>query len=180
MPWGSSRSSARDSETLPLVAFNLADEHPYDEFDIAFQLQAERGCVPASAMPPKPRTWKMMRALVKLNLARSLVDPSRRHREAIETLEAKGPLSESERKRVQTTRATERARGLPGQPAGEDLLDQLGAIAGARNFRASSDSIAASSSPVHGHLHRHEALGGVIAVRGGLLGLGLGFLLCRR
>ena len=40
-------------ETLPLVAFNLAEEHPYDEFDIAFQLAAERGwMVPAYTMPP--------------------------------------------------------------------------------------------------------------------------------
>src|SRR5204863_4137579 len=40
-------------ETLPLVAFNLADEHEYDEFDVAFQLAAERGwMVPAYTMPP--------------------------------------------------------------------------------------------------------------------------------
>ena len=29
-------------EQLPLVAFNLAEEHPYDEFDIAFQLAADK------------------------------------------------------------------------------------------------------------------------------------------
>ena len=62
-------------ETLPLVAFNLAEEHPYDEFDIAFQLAAERGwMVPAYTMPPNAQDVKMMRALVKLNLSRSLVD----------------------------------------------------------------------------------------------------------
>ena len=92
-------------ETLPLVAFNLADEHPYDEFDIAFQLHAERGwMLPAYAMPPNAQDVKMMRALVKLNMARSLVDTLDDDiAHAIETLEAKGPVSESERKRVKTS-----------------------------------------------------------------------------
>jgi len=91
-------------ETLPLVAFNLAAEHPYDEFDIAFQLSAERGwMVPAYTMPPNAQDVKMMRALVKLNLARSLVDTLDDDlAQAIETLDAKGPVSESERKRVRT------------------------------------------------------------------------------
>src|SRR4051794_27954423 len=92
-------------ETLPLVAFNLAEEHPYDEFDIAFQLAAERGwMVPAYTMPPNAHEVKMMRALVKLNLSRSLVDTL--HEDigaAITTLEKKGPVSESERKRVKTS-----------------------------------------------------------------------------
>jgi glutamate decarboxylase len=92
-------------ETLPLVAFNLAEEHPYDEFDIAFQLSAERGwMLPAYTMPPNAQDVKMMRALVKLNLSRSLVDTL--HEDiagAIGTLEKKGPVSESERKRVKTS-----------------------------------------------------------------------------
>ena len=95
----------KDEETLPLVAFNLAEEHPYDEFDIAFQLHAERGwMVPAYKMPPNAQDVKMMRALVKLNLARSVVDTL--HVDicgAIATLETKGPVSESERKRVKTS-----------------------------------------------------------------------------
>jgi glutamate decarboxylase len=95
----------KGEETLPLVAFNLAEEHPYDEFDIAFQLAAERGwMVPAYTMPPNAQDVKMMRALVKLNLNRSLVD--RLHEDiagAIETLEEKGPVSEAERKRVKTS-----------------------------------------------------------------------------
>ena len=78
---------------------------PYDEFDIAFQLAAERGwMVPAYKMPPNAQDVKMMRALVKLNLARSLVDTL--HEDisgAIATLEKKGPVSESERKRVKTS-----------------------------------------------------------------------------
>ncbi len=91
-------------ETLPLVAFNLAEEQPYDEFDIAFQLAAERGwMVPAYTMPPNAQDVKMMRALVKLNLSRLLVDTLADDiAAAIATLEKKGPVSESERKRVKT------------------------------------------------------------------------------
>src|SRR5919197_1336382 len=76
-------------ETLPLVAFNLGDEHPYDEFDIAFQLAAERGwMVPAYTMPPDAQDVKMMRALVKLNLSRLLVNTLADDlAQAIETLE---------------------------------------------------------------------------------------------
>jgi glutamate decarboxylase len=89
-------------ERLPLVAFNLAEEHPYDEFDIAFQLAAERGwMVPAYTMPPDAQDVKMMRALVKLTLSRSLVNTLHADiGEAIETLEKKGPVSDSERKLV--------------------------------------------------------------------------------
>jgi glutamate decarboxylase len=92
-------------ETLPLVAFKLAEAHPYDEFDIAFQLAAERGwMLPAYTMPPNAQDVKMMRALVKLNLSRSLVDTLDDDiAAAIKTLEEKGPVSESERKRVKTS-----------------------------------------------------------------------------
>ena len=95
---------ARGQETLPLVAFNLAQEQPYDEFDIAFQLAAERGwMVPAYTMPPKAEKVKMMRALVKLDLSRTLVDTLADDiAAAIATLEKKGPVHESERKRVKT------------------------------------------------------------------------------
>ena len=91
-------------ETLPLVAFNLAEAQPYDEFDIAFQLSAERGwMVPAYTMPPNAQDVKMMRALVKVNLSRSLVDRLVEDMaEAVQTLEAKGPVSSTERDRVQT------------------------------------------------------------------------------
>jgi glutamate decarboxylase len=92
-------------ETLPLVAFSLAEERSYDEFDIAFQLAAERGwMVPAYTMPPNAQDVKMMRALVKLNLNRSLVDTLADDlASAIDTLEVKGPVSASERKRVKTS-----------------------------------------------------------------------------
>src|SRR4051812_15712029 len=95
----------KDEETLPLVAFNLAEEHPYDEFDVAFQLAAERSwMLPAYTMPPNAQDVKMMRALVKLNLSRSLVDTLHEDiADAIETLEKKGPVSESERRLVKTS-----------------------------------------------------------------------------
>jgi glutamate decarboxylase len=91
-------------ETLPLVAFNLAEEQPYDEFDIAFQLAAERGwMLPAYTMPPEAEDVKMMRALVKLNLSRSLADSLGDDiAAAISTLEKKGPVSEKERRLVKT------------------------------------------------------------------------------
>jgi glutamate decarboxylase len=92
-------------ETLPLVAFNLAEPHPYDEFDIAFQLAAERGwMVPAYTMPPNAEAVKMMRALVKLTLSRSLVDRLDDDiADAIETLEQRGPVSPAERAMVKTS-----------------------------------------------------------------------------
>jgi glutamate decarboxylase len=92
-------------ERLPLVAFNLAEEQPYDEFDIAFQLSAERGwMVPAYTMPPNAEDVKMMRALVKVNLSRSLVDRLVDDiAAAIKTLEVKGPVSADERARVKTS-----------------------------------------------------------------------------
>jgi glutamate decarboxylase len=95
----------KGEETLPLVAFNLAAEHPYDEFDIAFQLAAERGwMVPAYTMPPNAQDVKMMRALVKLNLNRSLIDTLHEDiASAVKTLEDKGPVSASERKLVKTS-----------------------------------------------------------------------------
>jgi glutamate decarboxylase len=93
-----------DEEQLPLVAFNLAEERPYDEFDIAFQLAAERGwMVPAYTMPPNAQDVKMMRALVKLSMNHSLVDKLADDlAQAIDTLEDRGPVSASERKLVKT------------------------------------------------------------------------------
>src|SRR5215218_5422902 len=94
----------KDEEQLPLVAFNLAEEHAYDEFDIAFQLAAERGwMVPAYTMPPNAQDVKMMRALVKLSMNHSLVDKLADDlAQAIDTLEDRGPVSASERKLVKT------------------------------------------------------------------------------
>ena len=95
-----------DQEQLPLVAFNLADpeNEPFDEFDIAFQVAAERGwMLPAYTMPPNAEKVKMLRALVKLNLTHALVSTLVDDvHQACETLEKKGGVSEQERKLVKT------------------------------------------------------------------------------
>jgi glutamate decarboxylase len=89
---------------LPLVAFNLADDVPYDEFDIAWQVAAERGwMLPAYTMPPKADHVNMLRALVKLNLSHALVHTLADDiAAACETLEKKGGASERERRQVKT------------------------------------------------------------------------------
>jgi glutamate decarboxylase len=93
-------------EQLPLVAFHLKDDVdlPYDEFDIAWQVSAERGwMLPAYTMPPQAESVKMLRALVKLNLNRSLVSALADDiAEACETLEKKGGASKTERKKIKT------------------------------------------------------------------------------
>jgi glutamate decarboxylase len=93
-----------EGEQLPLVAFNLAEEQAYDEFDISSQLAAERGwMLPAYTMPPNADKVKMMRALVKLTLSRTLVDKLADDMgEAIEVLAKRGGLDEHERKRAHT------------------------------------------------------------------------------
>ena len=59
---------------------------------------------PAYTMPPNAQDVKMMRALVKLTLNRSLVDKLHVDiAEAVETLEKKGPVSKSERRLVKTS-----------------------------------------------------------------------------
>ena len=77
---------------------------PYDEFDIAWQVAAERGwMLPAYTMPPKAESVKMLRALVKLNLNRSLVDALATDiADACDTLQKKGGASKSERQKVKT------------------------------------------------------------------------------
>jgi glutamate decarboxylase len=93
-----------DEEHLPLVAFKLAEQRNYDEFDIAWQLSAERGwMVPAYTLPPDAQKVKVMRALVKETLNREMVDTLAADiAEACQTLEKKGGAHESERKRVKT------------------------------------------------------------------------------
>ena len=73
------------AEQLPLVAFKLAGERDYDEFDIAAQLAAERGwMVPAYTLPPNAEHVTIMRALVKQTLGRARVDDARRrHRRSL-------------------------------------------------------------------------------------------------
>jgi glutamate decarboxylase len=91
-----------DREQLPLVAFRLAGEKEYDEFDVSWQLSAERGwMVPAYTMPPDAEDVKVMRALVKETLSRAQVDRLADDIDtACEMLEKKGGAHPSERKKM--------------------------------------------------------------------------------
>ena len=94
----------RDEEQLPLVAFKLAREESYDEFDIAWQLSAERGwMVPAYTLPPDAQDVTIMRALVKETMSREHVDTLARDiEEACATLDRKGGTHPTERARIVT------------------------------------------------------------------------------
>src|SRR5918995_3382332 len=91
-----------DEEQLPLVAFRLAADNGYDEFDIAWQLSAERGwMVPAYTLPPNAQDVTIMRALVKETLSREQVDTLADDiDEACRTLEKKGGAHHAERERI--------------------------------------------------------------------------------
>ena len=93
-----------EGEQLPLVAFRLTGEQPYDEFDLASQLAAERGwLVPAYHLPPNADKVKLMRVLVKLTLGYSLAEKLAEDlSDACKTLKEKGGVHPSERKRVHT------------------------------------------------------------------------------
>jgi glutamate decarboxylase len=93
-----------DEEQLPLVAFNLAEDEPFDEFDVAWQVAAERGwMLPAYTMPPNAQDVNMLRALVKLDLPHTMVEALADDvHEACETLEKKGGASKEERRKVRT------------------------------------------------------------------------------
>jgi glutamate decarboxylase len=92
------------AEQLPLVAFQLDGDYPYDEFDIASQLAAERGwMVPAYTLPPNAQHVTIMRALVKLTLGHGLANTLASDiAQACETLEKKGGLHPIDRQRVKT------------------------------------------------------------------------------
>src|SRR5262245_28197151 len=82
----------QDEEQLPLVAFQLTEkDHGFNEFDIAWQLSAERGwMVPAYTLPPDAQDVTIMRALVKETMSREHVDTLARDIEdALATLEKK-------------------------------------------------------------------------------------------
>jgi len=91
-----------DKEQLPLVAFKLREGKDYDEFDVSWQLSAERGwMLPAYTMPPYAQEVKVMRALVKETLGRAQVDRLASDiAEACETLEKKGGAHASERHKM--------------------------------------------------------------------------------
>ena len=92
------------AEQLPLVAFKLAEERNFDEFDVAWQLAAERGwMVPAYTLPPNAQHVTIMRALVKQTLGHARVSTlARTSPRPSQTLSAKGGLHELERQRVKT------------------------------------------------------------------------------
>src|SRR4051812_12465898 len=92
------------AEQLPLVAFRLAGECPFDEFDVASQLAAERGwMVPAYTLPPNAQDVTIMRALVKQTLGHALATALASDiEEACTTLDKKGGLHELDRRRVKT------------------------------------------------------------------------------
>jgi glutamate decarboxylase len=94
-----------DQEQLPLVAFKLAGEKSYDEFDVSWQLSAERGwMLPAYTMPPNAEDVKVLRALVKQTLSREQIDRLATDiQEACATLEKKGGAHASERKQMKTS-----------------------------------------------------------------------------
>jgi len=91
-----------EEEQLPLAAFRLAGEHPYDEFDIAWQLSAERSwMVPAYTLPPNAQKVKVLRALVKETLSREQINALAGDiHQACSTLAEKGGAQESERELV--------------------------------------------------------------------------------
>jgi glutamate decarboxylase len=93
-----------EGEQLPLAAFRLTGDQPYDEFDVASQLAAMRGwMVPAYHLPPDADQVKLMRALVKLTLGYSLAEKLADDLgEACKILQEKGGLHPSERKRAPT------------------------------------------------------------------------------
>jgi len=93
-----------DDEQLPLVAFRLAEPRRYDEFDVAWQLSAERGwMVPAYTLPPNAQHISVIRALVRETLSREMVDTLAGDiARACQTLDDKGGIHQSERQRVKT------------------------------------------------------------------------------
>jgi len=94
-----------DKEQLPLVAFKLVEGKSYDEFDVSWQLSAERGwMLPAYTMPPKAEEVKVLRALVKQTLSREQVDRLAGDLQtACETLDAKGGAHPSERHKMKAS-----------------------------------------------------------------------------
>ena len=93
-----------DAEQLPLVAFQLVDGKSYDEFDVAWQLSAERGwMLPAYTLPPNAEDVKVMRALVKETLSHAADRPPRlRHQGCLRDPREEGWPEESERRQVKT------------------------------------------------------------------------------
>ncbi|MBS1878628.1 MAG: glutamate decarboxylase [Actinobacteria bacterium] len=91
-----------DEEQLPLVAFKLRPGKDYDEFDLSWQLSAERGwMLPAYTMPPNAEDVKVLRALVKQTLSRAQINRLAEDiEEACAHLDKKGGVHAAERARI--------------------------------------------------------------------------------
>lgn len=90
---------------LPLVAFRMADDPGFDEFDIAAALAARRGwMVPAYTLPPNAQEVTLLRALVKETFTWSMVETLASDiDEACESLKVTGGLHELQRKNLVKT-----------------------------------------------------------------------------
>ena len=88
-----------------MVSFKLAGDKNYDEFDVSWQLSAERGwMLPAYTMPPNAENVAVLRALVKQTLSRGQIDRLATDIElACTTLEKKGGAHPTERKKMKTS-----------------------------------------------------------------------------
>ena len=127
------RAIGADEERLPLVAFRLASHENFDEFDVSWQLAAERNwMVPAYTLPPNAQDVTIMRALVKETMSREHVDTLARDiQEACDTLALKGGAHESERQKIVTGPATEtrpRVRATKHSMRPPDLVGRPGAV----------------------------------------------------
>ena len=92
------RRRAAAAGRLPVV-----DGKSYDEFDVAWQLSAERGwMVPAYTLPPDAKDVKVMRALVKETLSGRSRPPGPRHEGCLRDTREEGRADESERRQVKT------------------------------------------------------------------------------
>ena len=90
-----------DEEQLLLVAFKLAADNGYDEFDIAWQLSAERGwMVPAYTLPPDARTSRSCEHWSRRPWSRDEHAGAQDIEEACATLAKKGGAHESERQKI--------------------------------------------------------------------------------
>ena len=137
------------TEQLPLVAFQLAGEHNYDEFDVASQLASERGwMVPAYTLPPNADHIKIMRALVKLTLGHTLASTLADDiAQACETLAQKGGLHEHDRKRVEDRDRVLMARKSLRAGADRGLRENARSVPAARRGESRTTRTSASCNP---------------------------------
>jgi glutamate decarboxylase len=94
-----------DQPQLPLVAFRLAGDPGFDEYDVAAALAARRGwMVPAYTLPPNAEAVTLLRALVKETFTYSMVETLAADiEEECANLEITGGLHELQRKNLVKT-----------------------------------------------------------------------------